>query len=197
MGFDSWDNSSVKRLSLFAAWLGVLVLATTLTWQIVSAADDRVSDRPLAPLNVAAPVITGVDTTTSTTPASISLATAATDPEPSSSTTSSTSTTVPTTSSSTTSTTQATSTTTTTVAAWQTRSVETRGGTVVFRYRPGEVIYQTATPAPGYKVDVDKQGPPEAGVEFESEDDKIEIHAGWESGDIDIEISASSDEDDD
>lgn len=190
MGLDSWDNSSVKRLSLFAAWLGVLVLATTLAWQIVGAADDRVSDRPLAPLNVAAPVITGVDTTASTTPA-------ATDPEPSSSTTSSASTTVPTTSSSTTSTIQATSTTTTTVAAWQTRSVETRGGTVVFRYRPGEVIYQTATPAPGYKVDVDKQGPPEAQVEFESEDDKIEIHAGWESGDIDIEISASSDEDDD
>lgn len=195
MGLDSWDNSSVKRLSLFAAWLGVLVLATTLTWQIVSAADDRVSDRPLAPLNVAAPVITGVDTTTSTAPASIPPATAATDPEPSSSTTSSTSTTVPTTSSSP-STTQATS-TTTALAAWQTRSVETRGGTVVFRYRPGEVIYQTATPAAGYRVEVDKQGPPEVEIEFESEEDKVEIHAAWESGDIDIEISGSSEDDDD
>ena len=195
MGLDSWDNSSVKRLSLFAAWLGVLVLATTLTWQIVSAADDRVSDRPLAPLNVAAPVITGIDTTPSTTPASIPPATEATDPEPSSSTTSSPSTTVPTTSSSP-STTQATS-TTTALAAWQTRSVETRGGTVVFRYRPGEVIYQTATPAAGYRVEVDKQGPPEVEIEFESEEDKVEIHAAWESGDIDIEISGSSEDDDD
>lgn len=195
MGLDSWDNSSVKRLSLFAAWLGVLVLATTLTWQIVSAADDRVSDRPLAPLNVAAPVITGIDTTPSTTPASIPQATEATDPEPSSSTTSSPSTTVPTTSSSP-STTQATS-TTTALAAWQTRSVETRGGTVVFRYRPGEVIYQTATPAAGYRVEVDKQGPPEVEIEFESEEDKVEIHAAWESGDIDIEISGSSEDDDD
>ncbi|HLU31495.1 MAG TPA: hypothetical protein VK088_07005 [Acidimicrobiia bacterium] len=185
----------MKRLSLFAAWLGVLVLATTLTWQIVSAADDRVSDRPLAPLNVAAPVITGIDTTPSTTPASIPPATEATDPEPSSSTTSSPSTTVPTTSSSP-STTQATS-TTTALAAWQTRSVETRGGTVVFRYRPGEVIYQTATPAAGYRVEVDKQGPPEVEIEFESEEDKVEIHAAWESGDIDIEISGSSEDDDD
>ena len=194
MGLDSWDNSSVKRVSLFAAWLGVLVLTTTLTWQIVSAADDRVSDRPLAPLNVAAPVITGVDTTS--TPASIPLATAATDPEPSSSTTSSTSTSVPTTSSSP-STTQVPSTTATTDAAWQTRSVETRGGTVVLRYRPGEVIYQTATPAAGYKVEVGKQGPPEVEIEFESEEDKVEIHAAWESGDIDIEISGSSEDDDD
>lgn len=196
MGPDTWDNSSVKRLSLFAAWLGVLVLATTLTWQIVSAADDRVSDRPLAPLNVAAPVITGIDTTTSDAPASIPVATATSVPETSTSTTSATSTTATTASSSTTSTTEGPSTATTTVAAWQTRSVETRGGTVVFRYRPGEVIYQTATPAPGYKVEVDKQGPPEAEIEFESEEDKVEIHAAWESGDIDIEIS-SSDEDDD
>lgn len=195
MGLDCWDNSSVKRLSLFAAWLGVLVLATTLTWQIVSAADDRVSDRPLAPLNVAAPVITGVDTTIVTTPSSTSAVTAATDPEPSSSTTATSSTTV-TTAPSTTSTTAAPATTTTT-SGWQTRSVETRGGTVVFRYRPGEVIYQTATPAPGYKVEVDKQGPPEAELEFESADDKVEIHAAWESGDIDIEISGSSEEDDD
>lgn len=190
-----WDNSNVKRLSLFAAWLGVLVLATTLTWQIVSAADDRVSDRPLAPLNVAAPVITGADTTNFTAPSSTTAVTVAADPEPSSSTTGTSSTTI-TTAPSTTSTTPAPATTTTTVG-WQTRSVETRGGTVVFRYRPNEVIYQTATPSPGFQVEVDKQGPPEAQVEFESEEDKVEIHASWESGDINIEVSGSSEEDDD
>lgn len=89
------------------------------------------------------------------------------------------------------------STTAATAVAWQTRSVETRGGTVVLRYRPGEVIYQTATPAAGYKVEVDKQGPPEVEMEFESEEDKVEIDAAWESGDIAIEISGSAKEDDD
>ena len=43
------DNHQVKKWSLLAGWFLVLVLATTLTWQIVSAADDQVSDRPIAP----------------------------------------------------------------------------------------------------------------------------------------------------
>jgi hypothetical protein len=57
----------VRRFTLFFGWLVVVGLATTLTWQIVSAADDRVSERPIAPLNVAAPAIADPSTTTSTT----------------------------------------------------------------------------------------------------------------------------------
>lgn len=72
---------------------------------------------------------------------------------------------------------------------WQTRSVNTAGGTVNLRYRPGEVAYQSATPAPGFQVDVEKPGPPEVKVEFESESAKVAIEASWDGGDIRIDLS--------
>ena len=34
-------------------------------------------------------------------------------------------------------------------------------------------------PAPGFQVEVGKQGPPEVEVEFESESQKIEVQAAW------------------
>jgi len=38
---------------------------------------------------------------------------------------------------------------------------------------------------------VEKTGPPEVELEFESSHSKVEIHAKWDNGDIDIEISES------
>jgi hypothetical protein len=174
----------VKKWSLLAGWLLVLVLATTLTWQIVSAADDQVSDRPIAPLNVAAPVITEAGLATSTSAISSS----------SSSVTSPTSLPVAGTSDQTVPSTESSGTTDTPAAEWQTRSVETEGGTLLLRYRPDEVTYQTVTPAPGFQVEVGKQGPPEVEVEFESESLKIEVHAAWRDGDLDVEVSESSED---
>jgi hypothetical protein len=72
--------------------------------------------------------------------------------------------------------------------------VETEGGTLLLRYRPDEVTYQTVTPAPGFQVEVGKQGPPEVEVEFESESLKIEVHAAWRDGDLDVEVSESSED---
>ena len=51
---------------------------------------------------------------------------------------------------------------------------------MLLRYRPGEVAYQSATPAPGFQVEVEKQGPPEVKVEFESESHKVDIEAAWD-----------------
>jgi hypothetical protein len=66
---------------LIGAWVLVALLATTLTWQIVSAADEQVSDRPVAPLQVGAPLVTASDSsTTVTTDDGTSTATAATTP---------------------------------------------------------------------------------------------------------------------
>jgi hypothetical protein len=60
------------------------------------------------------------------------------------------------------------------------------------RYRPGEVSYQSATPAPGFQVDVEKAGPPQVKVEFESESRKVEIEASWSDGDLDVHVSEES-----
>ena len=172
----------MRRFTLFFGWLVVVGLATTLTWQIVSAADDRVSERPIAPLNVAAPVITDSSATSTTTtslptPTTSSMAATSTSPPPTASTVAP----------NTTSTSQP-----TTAAVWQTRSVSTAGGTLTLRYRPGEVTYQSATPAPGYQVEVEKPGPPGVKVEFESESQKVEVEASWEDSGLDVHISTEN-----
>lgn len=142
-----------------------LVLVTALTWQIVLAADDRVSDRPIAPLNVTAPSISSPP---STGPISV-------DTSPPTTTLRATSTSAE--------------------EGWASRSIETAGGTVVLRYRPGEVLYQSATPTLGYQVEVEKKGPPEVKIEFESEDHKVEVHAAWADGDIRVETSEETEDD--
>lgn len=154
----------MKRLTLVFGWLVVVGLATALTWQIVSAADDRVSERPIAPLNVTAPALINASTTSNPTTPATTVA-----PAPTS---------------------------TTAAAAWQTRSVRTAGGTVILRYRPGDVTYQSATPAPGFQVEVERPGPPEVRLEFESEAQKVEVDASWEDDGLDVQISTEHEDED-
>lgn len=181
-------------MGLFGAWLLVLILTTTLTWQIVSAADDRVSDRPDTALNVAAPAL--VPDPTSTT---IETASTLTIPDPVPTTVESPTTTVPssTTTTSSPGTTAPPETTTTTSDPWSVKTVPTSGGTVVLKYRPGEVVLQTATPAAGFHADVEKPGPPTVEVDFESEERKVEVQAEWKDGGLDVDVSESDEEDDD
>jgi hypothetical protein len=166
---------AVRRLGLVGAWLLVVVVVTTVTWQIVSVADDQVSERPTS-LNVAAPVISSLttSTTTHTTQATVTPTTV---------------------DSGKTTTTIEQNTTTTTAAAgagWQTQSVQTAGGTVVVRYRPGEVTYQAATPAKGFYVEVEEFGPPEVQVKFESEGSEIEVRAVWQNNQLDVDTAESA-----
>lgn len=181
-----WKNPDVKRLTMLGGWLVVLVLVTSLTWQIVSVADDQVSERPIAPLNVAAPVITDPSSTTSTSLRSTSTTLPDFTTAPPG--------TVPSTSSTVPATTTTADTTTSSASGWQTRSVQTVGGVVILLYRPGEVAYQSATPAPGFHVEVDKQGPPQVKVEFESQSSKVEVSAEWSDGDLKVEVSEDGDD---
>ena len=48
-------------------------------------------------------------------------------------------------------------------------------------YRPGEVVLDGATPAPGFTVDSDKQGPPDVRVSFESETTHVEVRVEWDN----------------
>jgi hypothetical protein len=62
------------------------------------------------------------------------------------------------------------------------------GGTVVVRNRPGEVELQAATPAPGFAVEIDDEGPPRVRVEFDSDDLEVRVEVRSENGSLDIDI---------
>jgi hypothetical protein len=171
-------------MSLIGAWVLVLSLTTVLAWQIVGAADDRVSDRPVSPLNVAAPVLpTTADPPSTTSPTTTALGGDGSPPA----------TTIPETSG--TATSPQPTTTSPGSDSWSIKSIATSGGTVVVKYRDHEVILQTATPAPGFKTEVEQTGPPEVKVEFESETSKVEIRAKAENGVLDVDTSNHSESD--
>lgn len=147
----------MNRFGLVAIWVAATALTTVLAWQIVAAAGEQVSPGPLTPL--AAPTTTSASTDLSST--------------------ATTSTTQPSTEPTTVTTTPTGSTSASAAANWQVRTIPTAGGTVVVSYRPGEVVHDGSTPAAGFTVDVDKQGPPEVRVEFESETTKVEVRVEW------------------
>jgi hypothetical protein len=181
----------MRSWTLFGVWALVLVATTTLTWQIVSAADYRVSDRPVAPLNVVAPE-TVADVGTGILPGAASpttlpepTPTTSGGPRPTAPTTTTVAATTETTSGETTATTEGHE------DEWQFKTVETNGGSVTVSYRPGEVVFETASPEPGFRVEVEKAGPPEVEVEFESDDLKIEVRVKWSDGELEIRVTES------
>ena len=68
------------------------------------------------------------------------------------------------------------------------QTINSVGGTVVVRYRPGEVELQAATPAPGFAVEIDDAGPPRVRVEFDSDEVEARIEVRWDNGSLDIDI---------
>jgi hypothetical protein len=164
----------MRRWGLLGAWVLVVALTTTMTWQIVSAADQRVGDPVGAPLNVGPP---SLDTTT--TPPGTSSTTPVTTAPGSASTSGA---------SSTSSSTPSPSTSQAPLPA-ETVVIPSAGGTVTVRVSQGRVTYLSAVPKTGYAVEVENPGPPEVRVEFESEESKVEIRAQWENGQLDVEIN--------
>jgi len=165
----------VNRFGLIAIWVAATALTTVLAWQIVAAAGEQVSPGPLIEAPIAAPdTTTAVSTTLPTTSSTSALPTTPSTQPGSGSTTPNTS---------------PGSTTPSTSASWQVKTIPTDGGTVVVSYRPGEVVFDGATPAPGFTVDVDKGGPPEVRVEFESEATKVEVRVRWD-GTLVIDLEA-------
>ncbi|MGH8913947.1 MAG: hypothetical protein ACRDZM_05450 [Acidimicrobiia bacterium] len=174
----------MSRWSLVGAWVVVAALATLVTWQIVSAADAQVSERPMEALDVGAVVSTDRSTTST-----LVRTTSREGIDPTTTTTSNEATTT-TTPDATTPTSA--DTTTAPSASPQVRIITTGGGTVVVSYEPGEVVLQTAAPAPGFTADIKKQGPPDVDVEFESESSKFRVEADWD-GQLIVEIDSDVD----
>ena len=188
----------MRSISLIAGWTLVLVLTTVVTWQIVDAAEAHVNQRPASPLNVSAPEFNSTSTSVqspTTTSERQSTGTSTTTP-PNSTNEGTTPATTTTTSPASSTSTTAPETTTTTSASWALTTKNTVGGTVVVAHRPGEVILQAATPAPGFQTEIKKGGPDQVEVEFESDTVKVEIKAEWEHGELEIEVSTEEDEDD-
>jgi hypothetical protein len=71
------------------------------------------------------------------------------------------------------------------------RTINSGGGTVVVRYRPGEVELKAATPLPGFDVEVDDAGPPEVRVEFDDGDSDYRIEAQWKDGALEVKVSGN------
>jgi cytoskeletal protein RodZ len=160
-----------------AAWVAALVLATVLTWQIVGLADSQVGDVPVAAapsLPVASSTSTSEVTSTTRAPESTSTSTA--------STTVTTGTTAPS------STSPSAPASTDAAAEWSVRTVNSAGGTVIIRHRPGVVELQAATPASGFSVEVDDSGPTRVRVEFESDDADIRVEARWQDGELEVTV---------
>lgn len=153
-----------------AAWVAALVAATVLTWQIVGLADSQVGESPVA----VAPVLP------TTLPETSSAPTTSLVPTPSS--------TVPTSTTSTIATGSTSPSSTAATAEWSVRTVNSPGGTVVVRHRSGVVELQGATPAPGFGVEIDDDGPDRVRVEFEGEDDDYRVEARWRDGTLVVEV---------
>lgn len=62
------------------------------------------------------------------------------------------------------------------------------GGVVLLNHRPGEVRLASATPSPGFAMEIDEQGPDEVRVEFENDDDSYEVRVRWQDGALRIEV---------
>jgi hypothetical protein len=159
----------MSKWAMAGAWVIVAVLVTGLTWQIVSAADAQVSERP--PVQ-AAPAPSTSGSTTSL----VASTTTAVDASSSSVRTPSTGSAPP-----------------ATEAAWSSRTIPTGGGVVVVSYRPEEVLLGSASPAAGFAAEIKKAGPPEVDVEFESESAKYRVRATWADGDLAVEIESDDD----
>lgn len=193
----------MRKVGIFSAWLLVTMLVTGLTWQIVSAAENQVSDGPVTGISLgdASPSIgssVAIDEngSSSTSPSRTSIETSGSQPTssipPGTTSPSTTLSTLPgssgtSQSSSTTSTLGSSS--STSAGVWKVASVPTIGGTLVVSYRNDEVKLNSVAAAPGFTAEVDKSGPPEVRVDFEGVTTTIEMRIASEDGVLDIGLN--------
>jgi hypothetical protein len=163
----------MSKWAIAGAWVVVAALATALTWQIVSAADAQVSERP--------PLQAALAPSTSETTTSLVSSTTTTGGSSSSSVT------TPSTGSSTGSAPPGTE------GTFSSRTIQTGGGVVVVSYRPDEVLLGSASPAAGFAAEIKKAGPPDVDVEFESESADYRVRARWVDGDLAVEVESDVD----
>lgn len=55
-------------------------------------------------------------------------------------------------------------------------------------YSNGQVHLQGASPAFGYSMEIEKTGPDEVRVDFESDESEVSVRVEWEGDGLDIEV---------
>lgn len=160
------DGSVPKRGLLIVAWLLAGVLAVALATAAVSRVGNEVTGSRPSPLSAGEvqQELTAASTSTTTT----STAPAVSPPATTGSTT-----------------TTATPATTGPVdAPAETRSYALVGGTATLRFSPQGVTVVTATPNPGFSVDVEPEHGNGVKVEFESEAHESRVDGWWDGGPV-------------
>ncbi len=66
------------------------------------------------------------------------------------------------------------------------------GGLVTISVDEPNVYLVGATPKAGFSVEIDKAGPEEVRVEFESSDHESSFRARWKDGELDIDLEEES-----
>jgi hypothetical protein len=89
---------------------------------------------------------------------------------------------------STTTTAPSTTSTTAAPAATGTRAFTYPEGTVVVRFDGTGVALVSASPAPGYAVDIEDAGPPRVELEFEGDGDDVRFRARFEAGELVVSL---------
>jgi cytoskeletal protein RodZ len=184
-----------RNVGIGVAWLGATVLSVLIATAAVAGIRDRVVETPVAlgPPTTMGPTIPLETSTTTAAPGTTSTAA----PTEAPSTTTTTSTTVattetteaepePTTTSAPTTTTTTTTappqTTTTAAPAYQTYTLI--GGTVTLSIGNGQVSVFSVAVNTGFRVEIEKDGPHEVKVEFESNSHQSELTAKFEDGEL-------------
>ncbi|MCH7844209.1 MAG: hypothetical protein IH850_00050 [Acidobacteria bacterium] len=193
----------MRRVGIVVAWLAATMVAILIASTAVGSVRGQVTDVPAIPTAGTAALLAtttttiGEQATTSTPPTtdgSAAPTTTITVPPTASSTTTTTApASTPTTTSPPAPTTTTTTTTTTTVPprpAVTTYSLI--GGQVWISADEPDVVFVNAVPKAGFSVEIDKAGPEEVRVEFESSDHESSFRARWKDGELDIDIEEES-----
>ena len=197
-----------RTVLLVTVWMAATLAVGAVAMLVVRSAGDRVSEEAVIPLSAreiealrtttsAAPLDAGTGAelpVDSTAPAPTTGAPATTEGDPTttapdpSTTVLETSTTVYETSTTVLETTTTTSVTTTTAGDTARNTAYTlAGGTVVIRFDGETVSLVSATPNPGYQVEVEARGPDQVAVEFEGQDGSSHFKAEVSGGELVIE----------
>lgn len=184
-----------KSIGIGVAWLGATLLSVFIASAAVAGIRDRVVETPVAigppttSTTVAPPATTATsvsEPTTTTIPVPVTTDAAPTTDAPVTTTTlvdSTTSTTAP--PPATTTTTAPPQTTTTVALTYHTYTLI--GGTVTLSVGNGEVRVASVAPNAGFDADIEKGGPIEVEVDFESNDHKSELSAKLENGELKVQ----------
>jgi hypothetical protein len=169
----------VKRALLFGVlWLAATAATGAVAWGAVRLAGEQTAEQAIRPMTARQVEELAASSTTAAAPTSTTGAVSTTT-----SNTFPASTTLP----------GGASTTTgaATVAARQTPA-----GTVVVSLQGGRLSLVSATPAPGYSVEVEEAGPDEVMVVFEAgEDGEVRVRAVVSSGEVEFSVESGGEQD--